>query len=489
MSMVFWLAGYGIVVTFVLGFLVRHQRQRPAREEEQSAIKRRPYVIGGRTVHAPAVAFQDAKFRGMALVLRNNMSNMGGFTDISSIKVSKGATVTLFSEPNWQGRELLIDTDAEFLGGYMNDRVRSVSVEDSEPVAHAVLVYRVGSSMLVEGEDMCPPSLMCWPAATLPEVADSVYMGSNRMLLDGVGRKIGCQVNKFMRHDGVRLYGVLPSKVYAMCVSEQWVFPAEPKGHELQVNVPSLGGRVKIESLSILPRVYRAFNLFTPEECDRIVQEAISREGDQGNAIILEPTAANSATRAAVLRASELAKVPEQLAAPMLVRRYAEGENLELHRDSVDPRENPAFVGPNNRNRFVTVLIYLSDAEVGDGGETNFPLAKDLAPLNGAGDRGELQSGHDDCSQGLRVRPRKGDALLFYSLLSDAHVQGVVDKYSLHGSCQLKKGHKWVANVMFHNKVSLEEEMNQKSEEREQKEKRKDEAEKRHHLYKRGPFG
>lgn len=54
-------------------------------------------------------------------------------------------------------------------------RVHSISVEDSEPVPHSLEVYRVGSSMQVQGELACPPSLMCWPATTLPEVSGASH--------------------------------------------------------------------------------------------------------------------------------------------------------------------------------------------------------------------------------------------------------------------------------------------------------------------------
>ena len=43
----------------------------------------------------------------------------------------------------------------------------------------------------------------------------------------------------------------------------------------------------------------------------------------------------------------------------------------------------------------------------------------------------------------MTVKPRKGDALLFYSL----HVNGTFDKHALHGGCPVtgKNDTKWVA--------------------------------------------
>ena len=48
---------------------------------------------------------------------------------------------------------------------------------------------------------------------------------------------------------------------------------------------------------------------------------------------------------------------------------------------------------------------------------------------------------------GLRVAPRKGSALLFYSHhLSPDGSLGPVDYLSLHGGCRVLAGEKWIAN-------------------------------------------
>ncbi|KAL5184123.1 putative prolyl 4-hydroxylase 9 [Glycine soja] len=75
-------------------------------------------------------------------------------------------------------------------------------------------------------------------------------------------------------------------------------------------------------------------------------------------------------------------------------------------------------------------LLYLTDVE--EGGETMFPFE------NGLNMDGNY--GYEDCI-GLKVKPRQGDGLLFYSLLTN----GTIDPTSLHGSCPVIKGEKWVA--------------------------------------------
>jgi prolyl 4-hydroxylase len=49
---------------------------------------------------------------------------------------------------------------------------------------------------------------------------------------------------------------------------------------------------------------------------------------------------------------------------------------------------------------------------------------------------------------GLKVKPRQGDALLFYSMLPN----GTFDKAALHGSCPVIKGEKWVATKWIRDK-------------------------------------
>ncbi|CAM9364828.1 unnamed protein product [Heterosigma akashiwo] len=49
------------------------------------------------------------------------------------------------------------------------------------------------------------------------------------------------------------------------------------------------------------------------------------------------------------------------------------------------------------------------------------------------------------CQHCLAVRPRKGEAILFYS----QHPNGRVDAASLHGGCPVLAGTKWAANFWF----------------------------------------
>ena len=86
----------------------------------------------------------------------------------------------------------------------------------------------------------------------------------------------------------------------------------------------------------------------------------------------------------------------------------------------------------NGGNRLLTVLVYLSDVE--EGGETVFP---DI-PAHEAQSRAHFS----ECAmQGMAVRPRKGDAAVFWSLTT----AGELNQGSRHGSCPVIKGEKCVS--------------------------------------------
>lgn len=94
---------------------------------------------------------------------------------------------------------------------------------------------------------------------------------------------------------------------------------------------------------------------------------------------------------------------------------YGIGQKYDAHHDW--------GVSGYAESRYITLLIYLTDMLSDDaGGETSFPKA-----ANG---------------EGLKVRPTKGNAVLFYNLLED----GNGDDLSLHASLPVRHGEKWLAN-------------------------------------------
>ncbi|XP_021905016.1 probable prolyl 4-hydroxylase 4 isoform X1 [Carica papaya] len=120
------------------------------------------------------------------------------------------------------------------------------------------------------------------------------------------------------------------------------------------------------------------------------------------------------------------------------VLRYEHGQKYDPHYDYFVDKVNIARGG----HRVATVLMYLTD--VAKGGETVFPSAEQetshrKAPVE-----------NDDLSEcakkGIAVKPRRGDALLFFSLLPNA----TPDTSSLHAGCPVIEGEKWSATKWIH---------------------------------------
>jgi len=112
------------------------------------------------------------------------------------------------------------------------------------------------------------------------------------------------------------------------------------------------------------------------------------------------------ATHAINRRIAALSRTTVEQGEPLHILRYRPGQQYHPHHDWLPP--------PNRR--VMTVLIYLNDDYA--GGETTFPKA------------------------GLKVRGRKGDALLFVSALSN----GDLDPLSEHAGLPVTSGTKYLAS-------------------------------------------
>ncbi|XP_065863525.1 probable prolyl 4-hydroxylase 4 [Euphorbia lathyris] len=129
--------------------------------------------------------------------------------------------------------------------------------------------------------------------------------------------------------------------------------------------------------------------------------------------------------------------LPKENGEDIQVLRYEHGQKYDPHYDYFVDKVNIARGG----HRMATVLMYLSD--VGKGGETVFPNAEE-APRRKAT---QIEEDFSECAKkGIAVKPRKGDALLFFSL----HPNAVPDPISLHGGCPVIEGEKWSATKWIH---------------------------------------
>ncbi|PNW76919.1 hypothetical protein CHLRE_11g481200v5 [Chlamydomonas reinhardtii] len=213
-----------------------------------------------------------------------------------------------------------------------------------------------------------------------------------------------------------------------------------------------------VETISWNPRAFIHHHFLTPEEADHLVgigSKRVSRslvvDAQTGQSrlddIRTSFGAAFGRGEDPVIaeieeRVAEWTHLPPEHQEPMQILRYVDGQKYGAHWDWFDdPVHHAAYLAEGNR--YATVVLYLSDVEY--GGETNLPLADAIDP--------EAQSpkGLSPCASawGISVKPKKGDALLFF----DMDIMGSVgDRRTLHTACPAIRGTKWTATKWIHNK-------------------------------------
>ncbi|KAL5181573.1 putative prolyl 4-hydroxylase 9 [Glycine soja] len=210
---------------------------------------------------------------------------------------------------------------------------------------------------------------------------------------------------------------------------------------------------IPFQVLSWYPRALYFPNFASAEQCETIIEMA--RGGLKPSTLVLRKGETEESTKGirtsygVFMSASEdetgildsieekiakATKIPRTHGEAFNILRYEVGQKYSPHYDAFDEAE----FGPLQSQRAASFLLYLTD--VPEGGETLFPYE------NGFNRDGSYD--FEDCI-GLRVRPRKGDGLLFYSLLPN----GTIDQTSVHGSCPVIKGEKWVATKWIRDQV------------------------------------
>eukprot|EP00877_Chromochloris_zofingiensis_P008230 jgi/Chrzof1/3660/Cz13g04040.t1 len=126
--------------------------------------------------------------------------------------------------------------------------------------------------------------------------------------------------------------------------------------------------------------------------------------------------------------------IPAVHAEDMQVLRYGVGQEYKPHMDTLHAED----AGP----RVATVLIYLNDVE--EGGETAFPEGSEWAHASQQQRLGPVSK----CAAGhVAFKPKKGDALLFFSIKPDGRTE---DYHAMHTGCPVIKGVKWTATKWIH---------------------------------------
>ncbi|GKU90162.1 hypothetical protein SLEP1_g4198 [Rubroshorea leprosula] len=134
-------------------------------------------------------------------------------------------------------------------------------------------------------------------------------------------------------------------------------------------------------------------------------------------------------------RIADFTFIPIEHGEGLQVLHYEIGQKYDAHFDYFLDEFNTK----NGGQRMATLLMYLSDVE--EGGETVFPTAK--GNISAVPWWNELS----ECGKhGLAVKPKMGDALLFWSMRPDA----TLDPSSLHGGCPVIRGSKWSSTKWMH---------------------------------------
>ncbi|XP_051117931.1 probable prolyl 4-hydroxylase 10 [Andrographis paniculata] len=199
-----------------------------------------------------------------------------------------------------------------------------------------------------------------------------------------------------------------------------------------------------VEVISWEPRASVFHNFLTNEECDYLI--SIAQPHMEKSTVVDSATGKSKDSRVRTSSGTflhrgrdKVVQRIEKIIADFTFIPVEHGEGLQILHYEVGQKYEPhydyfldEFNTQNGGQRIATVLMYLSDVE--EGGETVFPAAKgNYSAVPWWNELSECGKG------GLSVKPKRGDALLFWSMKPDASL----DPSSLHGGCPVIKGNKW----------------------------------------------
>ncbi|RWR84508.1 putative prolyl 4-hydroxylase 10 [Cinnamomum micranthum f. kanehirae] len=204
------------------------------------------------------------------------------------------------------------------------------------------------------------------------------------------------------------------------------------------------GGKQWTEILSWEPRAFLYHNFLSKDECEYLIE--VAKPYMEKSTVVDSTTGQSKDSRVRTSsgtflkrgrdkiirniekRISDFTFIPVDHGEGLQVLHYEVGQKYEPHYDYFLDDYNTK----NGGQRIATLLMYLSDVE--EGGETVFPAAK--GNFSSVSWWNELS----ECGKkGLSVKPKRGDALLFWSMNPDA----TPDPSSLHGGCPVINGNKW----------------------------------------------
>ncbi|GAA0141601.1 protein modifying enzyme [Lithospermum erythrorhizon] len=209
----------------------------------------------------------------------------------------------------------------------------------------------------------------------------------------------------------------------------------------------------KVTQISWKPRAFVYKGFLTDEECNHLISlakteltrsEVADNESGESKLSEVRTSSGMFITKAKDPIVSGIEDkiatwtfLPKDNGEDTQVLHYESGQKYDPHYDYFSDELNIARGG----HRIATVLMYLSDVE--KGGETVFPEAEEPPRRRSV----EADEDFSECGKkGVAVKPRKGDALLFFSL----HPNAIPDPMSLHGGCPVIAGEKWSATKWIH---------------------------------------
>ncbi|CAJ1973181.1 unnamed protein product [Sphenostylis stenocarpa] len=205
------------------------------------------------------------------------------------------------------------------------------------------------------------------------------------------------------------------------------------------------------EILSWEPRAFIYHNFLSKEECEYLIE--LAKPYMVKSSVVDSKTGKSTESRVRTSsgmflkrgkdkvvqniekRIADFTFIPVENGEGLQILHYEVGQKYEPHYDYFLDEFNTK----NGGQRIATILMYLSDVE--EGGETVFPAANaDFSSVPWWNDLSQC------ARKGLSVKPKMGDALLFWSMRPDA----TLDPSSLHGGCPVIKGNKWSSTKWLH---------------------------------------
>ncbi|XP_032222378.2 prolyl 4-hydroxylase 5 [Nematostella vectensis] len=209
-------------------------------------------------------------------------------------------------------------------------------------------------------------------------------------------------------------------------------------------NIPS-----QPQIISFYPNIYLYRNCITNKQQENLLglaTERLTKETESGfsSSLYLKNKEDSKITilRDIAQLAGKLSNTQWRFAEPVALTKYKVGQKYSLHYDS-------GFLMNQRRvKRTATFLVYLNDVK--SGGETIFPLATNISSIQLKKENVDKPSLDSICGKEnnmVKVSPEVLSCLLFWN-----HVDGDdVDALSLHGSCPVVSGEKWIAQIWLHN--------------------------------------